>query len=494
MTPGRHAVVAGGLASAVVAASAFGLPATDTALLVSLSFGSALAVGIAGRAVLVAQRRAPVRRQAVLVALVSALATAAGALAAARAMFVSTHDLQALLVVMVAATTVGVLAAMHLGAQVGAASASLGDAARRIQGRDDGADASRPGEHAGGEHAGGEHRAGGHGATEPAAAVSRPDPGDAPLELARVAAELDAMQARLEAARRREHMLERSRRELVAWVSHDLRTPLAGIRAMVEALADGVVTDAESVARYYATMQAEADRLAGLVDDLFELSRIQAAALHLDVEPVALADLASDALALARPVAERKGVRLLGEVHHQPPAVDLSAPEMARVLRNLLDNAIRHTPAGQAVTMAVGTHDGHAYVSVQDTCGGIPDEELDHVFDLAFRSDAARTPGDAGGAGLGLAIARGLVEAHSGQIAVLNDGGGCRFEVRLPYGTRTTPGPAAASHAEPIAPAPGPAVVVPSLETARSSVAMSRAARTVPRTVPDTLDRPARAE
>ncbi len=466
MTPGRHLVVGTGLAVAVAVAAAFGLPARDTAQLVALSFGAALAVGLGGRTVLAAQRRAPVRRQAVLVALVSASATAAGALVAARAMFVSSHDLRALAVVLVAATTVGVLAAMHLGALVGSASATLGDTARRIEGDD--------------------------------SARLDAGAGDAPLELARVGAELEAMQVRLERARERERLLEHSRRELVAWVSHDLRTPVAGIRAMVEALADGVVSDADDVARYYATMQAEADRLAGLVDDLFELSRIQAATLRLDVEPAALADLASEALAMARPVADRKGVRLRGELDGAPPAVRLSTPEMARVLGNLLDNAIRHTPAGQAVTMAVGADGGVAYVAVQDGCGGIPDGELDRVFDLAFRGDAARTPAGDGGAGLGLAIARGLVEAHRGSITVRNGGGGCRFEVRLPYG----PAPVPVPDPDPAAP-PGPADPSPAAPagsggpgppSARSTEAMSRTARTVPRTVPETFDRPARAE
>ena len=101
-------------------------------------------------------------------------------------------------------------------------------------------------------------------------------------------------------------------------------------------------------------------------------------------------------------------------------------------MANLLDNAIRHTPPGGAVRVVVDQYDDHAELSVADGCGGIPAHDIDRVFDLAYRGDAARSPGAQGGAGLGLAIARGFVEAHKGVIAVRNDGPGCRFTVRLP--------------------------------------------------------------
>jgi signal transduction histidine kinase len=112
---------------------------------------------------------------------------------------------------------------------------------------------------------------------------------------------------------------------------------------------------------------------------------------------------------------------------------------MARVVRNLLDNAIRHTPAGGTVWIEAGLDDSgvSAVVSVRDACGGIPADDLDHVFEMAYRGDAARTPGSAG-AGLGLAVARGLVEAHQGTISVRNEGGGCRFTVRLPLSDSTS--------------------------------------------------------
>jgi signal transduction histidine kinase len=125
-------------------------------------------------------------------------------------------------------------------------------------------------------------------------------------------------------------------------------------------------------------------------------------------------------------------VRVDGRLDGRPPDVAGSAPELTRVVRNLLDNAIRHTPPGGVVEVAVWGCDDYAEVSVLDGCGGIPAHDLDRVFDLAYRGDAARTPSATGGAGLGLAIARGLVDAFDGDIAVRNEPGGCRFTVRLP--------------------------------------------------------------
>ena len=214
-----------------------------------------------------------------VVALIPVVAVALGALAAANAMFVSAHDLAALVVVVAGAGTAGVLGGLALGAEL---------------------ERSAP----------------------PVAAMAE-----------------------------RERALERSRRELVAWVSHDLRTPIAGIRAMVEALDDGVVAEPADVRRYHHQLVAEADRLARLVDDLFELSRIEADALQLDLERVPLGELVSDAVGSATAVAHAKGVVLDGRVEAPRtaarPSVAGSAPELSRVVRNLLDNAIRHTPAGR---------------------------------------------------------------------------------------------------------------------------------------------------
>ncbi len=152
--------------------------------------------------------------------------------------------------------------------------------------------------------------------------------------------------------------------------------------------------------------------------------------LHLDLERVSLGDLVSDALASAAPLAATKGIELHGHLAGTSPELTVSSPEVLRALRNILENAIRHTPSDGTVTVEAGVEQDRAYVSVLDTGGGIADDHLDRVFDVAFRSDPARTPG--AGAGLGLAIARGLVEAHHGDVTVRNENGGARFTLRLP--------------------------------------------------------------
>jgi len=360
--------------------------------------------GVIGAALLYALRRRSVGLQAGVAALSAVLATAIGVAWASSKMFISHHDRNVLWIVLAGAGAVGVVLAVVLGRRVTAASRSVGEMVRRL----------------------------GDGSGAAGFAVGR-RPTAAPGELAALAAELNLTSAKLAEAQAQAEALERSRRELVAWVSHDLRTPLAGVRAMVEALEDRIVDDPTTVARYYATMRREIDRLAGLVNDLFELSRIQSGSLALDIESVTLDDLVGDAVAGAAIAASAKGIDLRGEVGEPSPVVELSTPEMVRVVRNLLDNAIRHTPPGGVVVITAGLdpHGDAAEVSVQDACGGIPERDLDSVFEMAYRGDAARTPGDGGG-GLGLAVARGLVEAHHGEISVHNEGPGCRFTVRLP--------------------------------------------------------------
>ncbi|MET0236733.1 MAG: HAMP domain-containing sensor histidine kinase [Kibdelosporangium sp.] len=240
-------------------------------------------------------------------------------------------------------------------------------------------------------------------------------------------------------AQQRERAAEASRRELVAWISHDLRTPLAGIQAMSEALADGVISDHREVAEYATLIGGQTRRLAGMVDDLFELSRITAGALDLTLSEVALRDVVSDTLAGQLPVADRKKVRLVANAEARPVVLG-SDPELARIVGNLVSNAIRHTPPDATVAVRLRVDGKDAVLSVDDGCGGIPAKELNRVFEAAFRGSAARTPAPRGaepiGAGLGLAIAKGLVEAHRGRISAHNHGPGCRFEVRLPLVVR----------------------------------------------------------
>jgi signal transduction histidine kinase len=232
-------------------------------------------------------------------------------------------------------------------------------------------------------------------------------------------------------SRQRELAIEASRRELVAGVTHDLRTPLAGIRAMAEALEDGVADDPDTIARYYRGIRTETDRLAAMVDELFELSRIQAGALQLTMRRVALADLVDDALASIAPVAKAKGVRVAARAQPGTP-VEADAPELGRALRNLLANAVRHTPSDGTIEVHSDEQGAVAHVTISDACGGIPELDLAHVFDVGFRGSTARTPSPDTGAGLGLAIARGIVEAHAGRISVVNTNRGCQFLVVLP--------------------------------------------------------------
>jgi signal transduction histidine kinase len=252
-----------------------------------------------------------------------------------------------------------------------------------------------------------------------------------PAELSELSDGLAAAHERLAQARSRERALEASRRELVAWVSHDLRTPLAGLRAMAEALEDQVVVDPRTVSQYHSQIRRETDRLSAMIDDLFELSRIHAGALRLSCRMVGLEDLVAEVVASTDPVARAKGVRLSGAAVRGMP-VYIDTAEMGRALRNLVTNAIRHTPSDGGVDVLAEIQGGMACVAVSDACGGIPPGDLPRVFDVAFRGESARTPGPQEGAGLGLSIARGIVEAHSGQIAVRNVGPGCQFIVRLP--------------------------------------------------------------
>jgi len=406
------AVGAGGVVAAAMTAALGGIPARDAVRLLIYSSAGAAAAGLIAALVLRALRRTNIAVQAAVAGLAPVVAVALGVAWAAARMFLMAHDLKVLWVVLCGAGGVGLIISILLARRVTGAIQSVGDMARRL-----------------GESGPGTDLAHGTLVGQAGAAV--------PGELADLASALQQTSSRLAAAQEQAASLERSRRELVAWVSHDLRTPLAGIRAMVEALEDGVVDDPETVARYHRTMRQEADRLAGLVNDLFELSRIQAGSLALTFEAVPLDELVADAVSGAAAAAAAKGIEVRSQVH-QPSIVELSSPEMARVVCNLLDNAIRHTPAGGTIVIDAGLDapgpDGTvaaAVVSVLDACGGIPARDIDQVFEMAYRGDAARTPGDGGG-GLGLAVARGLVEAHQGQISVQNEGPGCRFVVRLP--------------------------------------------------------------
>jgi signal transduction histidine kinase len=256
-------------------------------------------------------------------------------------------------------------------------------------------------------------------------------------ELEHARRELQAAAAALAEGRRREQALESSRRQLVSWVSHDLRTPLAGLRAIAEALEDGV---AEDPTLYYKQMHESVIRLTRMVDDLFDLSRIQAGAIQVDNDRVPLSDLVSDAVAALQPLAAASHVHLSGAIQATPVVV-ANPHELTRAVTNLMANAIRHTEDGGGVEVLVAVVNGQAEVRVRDACGGIDAKHLERLFEVGYRASAARTvdgPNPAG-AGLGLAITKGIVEAHGGSVDVMNNPPGCVFRVRLPLASDASP-------------------------------------------------------
>jgi signal transduction histidine kinase len=358
---------------------------------------AAVAISLIGILVLRKMAHRSIGLMVALVVLVCSVTTMAGVGLIAWRMMASASDRNDMLDLMVIGTLAGFAVALVVGRQMVKASGALSDAVQAVS--DDGV----------------------------YVAPTRP----LPAELAVLSDNLASTHEKLSAARGRERALEASRRELVAWVSHDLRTPLAGLRAMAEALEDGVVVDPRTVSQYHTQIRTEVDRLSTMIDDLFELSRIHAGALRLSRRMTGLEDLVAEVVASAEPVARARGVRLTGAaVRGMPVYVD--AAEIGRALRNLVINAIRHTPSDGVVDVLAEVQSGMAAVCVSDACGGIPPEDLPRVFDVAFRGESARTPAPDGGGGLGLSIARGIVEAHSGQIAVRNAGVGCQFLIRLP--------------------------------------------------------------
>lgn len=374
--------------------------------------------GLVGALGVLFTRSARRARLTVLVPAIAALSVAvvlAGVIGSAQAMFLSAHDLRVVLVVCAVAGIFAVGLAVGLGRMVLAGTAALGMAARQL----------------------------GDGA---AVSLKEPPP---TAELARLGAELSRASQRLGQAREREQAIEASRRALVAGVSHDLRTPLAALRAMAEALDDGMVDDA---ARYHRRMRDEVDRLTGLVDDLFELSRIQAGTLSLVLDDLDLDELVSDTLASSEPVARAGGVRLSGRPAATPVRVQGDVRKLSRALGNLVANAVRHTSTDGVVTIAAERRDGEAVISVTDSCGGLTPERLSTLEAALNRPPVlagaqvgsapaagelgvpvgAPIPRPDGGGGLGLAIVRGIVEAHDGEVRVTNVAGGCRFEFCLP--------------------------------------------------------------
>ncbi|MDO4791560.1 MAG: HAMP domain-containing sensor histidine kinase, partial [Buchananella hordeovulneris] len=210
----------------------------------------------------------------------------------------------------------------------------------------------------------------------------------------------------------RQREVEAGRRELITWISHDLRTPLAGIRAMGEALEDGIAPDPSL---YYRNIVAQAERTAAMVDDVLALAGLHAQAVELGTETVSVSDLASDLVSQLAPLALQREVELSGKVSGGCSDVVGDPGLLARALQNVVGNAIAYTKPGTRVLVEVESSDA-VRVRVSDGCGGLSEADLEQAFSAGWRADRARTPGSGGGNGLGLPIVRTIVNAHGGSV------------------------------------------------------------------------------
>ncbi len=249
-------------------------------------------------------------------------------------------------------------------------------------------------------------------------------PEGGPAEIAELARSFNTMAGRLEE-------VFDARRQLVAWASHDLRAPITSLQAMLEAIDDGVVEPEH----YLESLQGQVRLLGALVDDLFELACIDAGLAEV---PVAATDLSALVVASSRRFeleARARDIALTTVVRNEAAEAHCVPERVERVLANLISNALRYTPAGGRITVSLTEGAGAVFVSVEDTGVGIAPESVERIFEPFFRDDPARTS-SAGGAGLGLAIARGLIEAQGGRIwAEPPASGGTRICFALPQGT-----------------------------------------------------------
>jgi signal transduction histidine kinase len=339
--------------------------------------------------------RASLRQRFVAIGVLAAVVAMANLVVLAMQMFVSNHDATLVTVLLLYAVGAGVAAALVVARRSGAAVGALERTARRLgQGDLD----ARVGSIGGGS------------------------------ELETLGGTLDEMAERLQLAHRREADAEGMRRDLITTISHDLRTPLASLRAMVEAIDDGVVEDPPSLRHYVAEMRRSVHQLSALVDDLFELTQLDAGAIEAETRRACLDDVVASAVATVELPAREKGVHVVAELGAATGAP--CSPRVARVLQNLLTNAVRHTPADGTVRIEAQRTEGRLRVAVQDTGQGIASEDLPRVFDPFFRADQARS---GPGAGLGLALAKRIVETLGGRIVAESDpASGARFAFDLP--------------------------------------------------------------
>ena len=251
-------------------------------------------------------------------------------------------------------------------------------------------------------------------------------------EVAMLANTFNKMAEQLQAADQKQRELESLRRDLIAWVSHDLQTPLTSIRAILEALSDGVVEEPETVKRYLNTAQRDVGSLSALIDDLFQMAQLDAGGFPLHRAEASLSDLISDTLESFTELANQGEITLEGNVDFDVDPVQMDTQAIGRVLNNLIGNALRHTPPMGRVSVWVRRTGEGVEVTVSDTGEGIRADDLPHIFERFYRGEKSRNRGT-GGAGLGLAIARGIVQAHRGNLRADSQiGKGTQFTFNIP--------------------------------------------------------------
>ena len=251
-------------------------------------------------------------------------------------------------------------------------------------------------------------------------------------EVAMLANAFNQMAEQLQTADQKQRELENMRRDLIAWVSHDLQTPLTSMRAILEALSDGVVDEPEMVTRYLNTAQRDVRSLSALIDDLFQMAQLDAGGFPLNRAQASLNDLVSDTLESFSELAYRDSIALEGKVESNVDPVLMDTQAIGRVLNNLISNALRHTSAGGKIHVSARRTSEGVEVSVSDTGEGIRAEDIPHIFESFYRGEKSRNR-DTGGSGLGLAITRGILRAHRGDIRVESEPGkGTRFIFHIP--------------------------------------------------------------
>ncbi|MFQ3659427.1 MAG: ATP-binding protein, partial [Anaerolineae bacterium] len=228
-------------------------------------------------------------------------------------------------------------------------------------------------------------------------------------EIARLTHSFNLMAADLETVEEEKHKLEQTRRNLVAWVSHDLRTPLANMRVMMEAMTDGIVTDEALQRQYLANSLNEINNLDQLIDDLFQLARLDVKEFKLEYETIALSELVSDVVNALTPKAQTRQITITCQLQPEADQIACAPDKIQRVLWNLLDNAIKYTPEGERILIESRLVEDAVQISVTNTGVNIPEDQLPRLFDTFYRGETSRRQMEDGarGAGLGLAIAKG---------------------------------------------------------------------------------------